>query len=305
MEITGPTQEPVPSPFDHPSSASRFQPFTFAVVIPAFNQEHSVRESVLSCVRIGRVREVVVVDDGSTDRTGPIVRAIHDPRVRVVRQHTSGPSSARNTGARAARSSHLVFLDADDTLLSESIELFSSLHARGYRLARSGAVRIAADGSESIQLAETCGYPYPRGTPLAGTFCVDRALFQEVGGYDELLRFGENSEFLMRVQSRLNASGDRVGFCDKPTVSVVANPTHTTAHYRNRRLDAIERMLDVHRLELLRDTETRHNHHAIASLLYHQEGSREQARRHAWAALQLRPISPRSWARFARALLPS
>lgn len=65
--------------------------------------------------------ELVIVDDGSTDRTGEILNS-YGGRIKMIRQTNRGPSAARNLGAKAASGDTLSFLDSDDTWHPEKIE---------------------------------------------------------------------------------------------------------------------------------------------------------------------------------------
>jgi glycosyltransferase involved in cell wall biosynthesis len=65
--------------------------------------------------------EIIVVDDGSTDRTTDVLAGYGD-RIRLIRQQNQGPAAARNTGIRAATGEIIAFLDSDDSWLPEKIE---------------------------------------------------------------------------------------------------------------------------------------------------------------------------------------
>ncbi len=92
--------------------------FDCSVVIPAFNAAHTITDSVRSALdQQISCREVIVVDDGSSDSTHEVVRTIADDRVRVIAQANGGPSGARNAGIRAARGRYIAFLDSDDVWL--------------------------------------------------------------------------------------------------------------------------------------------------------------------------------------------
>ncbi|MGE0315576.1 MAG: glycosyltransferase family 2 protein [Lautropia sp.] len=87
----------------------------FSVVVPLYNKAPYVRAALASALadRV-HVREVIVVDDGSTDDGAAIVAGIADSRVRLVRQANGGVSRARNRGIALARFKWIAFLDADD-----------------------------------------------------------------------------------------------------------------------------------------------------------------------------------------------
>jgi glycosyltransferase involved in cell wall biosynthesis len=95
-----------------------------SVIIPAHNAERWLQNTIASVLQ-QRMQdlEVIVVNDGSTDGTGRLARAFQDPRVVVVDQANRGVSAARNTGIAHARGEYLTFLDADDAMLPENLEL--------------------------------------------------------------------------------------------------------------------------------------------------------------------------------------
>ena len=96
-------------------AGGRARAVTISVVIPAFNVERWIEGAIRSVLaQDDPADEIVVVDDGSTDRTGELARAF--PDVRVIRQPNRGLAAARNAGARASTGDAIFFLDADDEL---------------------------------------------------------------------------------------------------------------------------------------------------------------------------------------------
>lgn len=96
-----------------------------SVVIPAYNAEGTIADTLRSVrSQTHRDLEIVVVDDGSTDRTTSIVKAhaAVDGRVRLITQENAGVAAARNTGWQSARSTFIAFVDADDLWAPSKIE---------------------------------------------------------------------------------------------------------------------------------------------------------------------------------------
>ena len=97
-----------------------------SVVIPLYNKEASIAQSLKSVLSQEYDDfEVVIVDDGSTDRSVGVVEDINDSRIRLIKQENGGPSKARNTGVKNAKGEWILFLDADDEMLPEAIEFFA------------------------------------------------------------------------------------------------------------------------------------------------------------------------------------
>jgi glycosyltransferase involved in cell wall biosynthesis len=93
-----------------------------SVIIPAFNVAPFIRQAVASALAQTRNDiEVIVVDDGSTDGTGEVLRQFSDPRLRVIRQENRGSAAARNTGLQVASGELVAFLDGDDFWAPENL----------------------------------------------------------------------------------------------------------------------------------------------------------------------------------------
>src|ERR1043165_7900277 len=96
-----------------------------SVVIPTFNGAAVVGETIMSARRQSfSPREIIVVDDGSTDETASILEAHskEDARVRILRQPNRGVAAARNCGIAEARGALIAFLDHDDLWTPTHIE---------------------------------------------------------------------------------------------------------------------------------------------------------------------------------------
>ncbi|MGE5710138.1 MAG: glycosyltransferase family 2 protein [Nitrospira sp.] len=93
-----------------------------SIIIPAYNAERWVGETIRSALsQTWPRKEIVIVDDGSTDETLAIARRYESKLVKVVTQKNSGVSAARNRGLTFAQGSYIQWLDADDLLAPDKI----------------------------------------------------------------------------------------------------------------------------------------------------------------------------------------
>jgi glycosyltransferase involved in cell wall biosynthesis len=114
----------------YPVHESRPDEISVSVIVPAFNMELFIEECLRSLFEqtIDGV-EVIVVNDGSTDRTCDIVNSLTPPErksVRLISQPNGGLSSARNTGMKVAQGRWIGFVDADDWVASKMYSLLLS-----------------------------------------------------------------------------------------------------------------------------------------------------------------------------------
>lgn len=99
----------------------------FSVVIPVFNKEKWIANSIQSVLdQDFRSFELIIVNDASTDRSLDIVKKIKDDRIILLNRDKKGAGgyAARNLGVKASSASWIVFLDADDIMLSNHLAVF-------------------------------------------------------------------------------------------------------------------------------------------------------------------------------------
>ena len=104
----------------------RGEPGLVSVVIPVFNGAEFLTDALESVRAQSHARwEAVVVDDGSTDQSLEVARALaqRDSRILVIAQANAGPSAARNRGLLECRGELVQFLDADDRLCPHKLDL--------------------------------------------------------------------------------------------------------------------------------------------------------------------------------------
>jgi len=95
-----------------------------SIIIPTYNNSHVVWQAIdCSLNQTHEKKEIIVVDDGSTDDTEQLLKSKYKDRIIYVRQANKGPGSARNTGIRHASGKFLQFLDADDLLDPDKLSI--------------------------------------------------------------------------------------------------------------------------------------------------------------------------------------
>ncbi len=100
-----------------------------SIIIPAYNAEKWLERAVRSCMeQTYREIEILVINDGSTDNTQTIVENLQkqDARIRLISQENGGVSKARNAGLDNAKGEYVTFLDADDELVFDGVEILLS-----------------------------------------------------------------------------------------------------------------------------------------------------------------------------------
>jgi glycosyltransferase involved in cell wall biosynthesis len=233
-----------------------------SIIIPAYNSGRFLAECLDSVLSLPYPdKEVIVVDDASTDDT-PAVLARYADRVRVLRleANSGGPSRPRNVGARASRGEFVNFLDADDVLVHgkilESVAFMEE--ARGIPFVFSDFVNFHSDGRETSFLADHALFrAMPKEAVGPARFrlkardafltllednyigmsgaVLRRSLWESVGGFDESLKNSDDFSFFLKV-----AREHDLGFIDKPLHRRRIHPANISS-----RGEAVQRRLKL------------------------------------------------------------
>lgn len=140
-----------------------------SVIIPTYNRVHLMARAIRSALAaIHEGDEILVIDDGSTDNTGEVVRSFGEP-VRYHRIANAGPGAARNAGIRLAQNDLLAFLDSDDEYYPDKLLLQRQVMQKYPNLVFSfgNIAHRGRDGlliSDMIAVFQTDGYigsPFP------------------------------------------------------------------------------------------------------------------------------------------------
>ncbi len=275
-----------------------------SVVIPAYNRATIVPRAISSVLaQTYQDWELIVVDDGSKDRTDLAVKAFGDSRIRYLRHSQNrGQSAAQNTGIRAARGKYVAFLDSDDEWLPDKlagdVKAFGATPGAG--MAYSG--KRLVDESGRVLLVRM---PTLRGRVYEDLLAWDfigtcsrvtarKDVLDAVHGFDESLVNCQDWDLWVRM-----AMVAEVAAVDKCVVIRHLGSDHVSGSLRSI-CDGKMKMIHKHREEM--PDGVLGNHLGVASiLLMNYEPAR--ARKLAREALALKFFQPRVFCALTASLL--
>lgn len=127
-----------------------------SIIVPVFNGEKYIEECLESLVQQTYNNiEVIVINDGSTDGTEKIVRKMMRlfPSIRLLSTSNKGVSNARNKGIDLAEGEYLMFVDADDTLIKDAVEIMvNAKDEKEYDIIVSGRLDMPECEKEGLEL---------------------------------------------------------------------------------------------------------------------------------------------------------
>jgi glycosyltransferase involved in cell wall biosynthesis len=181
-----------------------------SVIMPAYNAERYIASAIESVlIQNYRNFELVLVDDGSADGTRGVIESFEDEHIRCIRQNRAGASAARNRAIREAKGQFIVPLDTDDMIavdfVARHLQAFEQdpqvdmvycddlLIDENDKPLRTICRTAYEDSSKLVQDLFRSGFPV-----VPFRTCIRRAVFDEIGWYDEGLRVAEDYDMVRR-----------------------------------------------------------------------------------------------------------
>jgi glycosyltransferase involved in cell wall biosynthesis len=295
-----------------------------SVVIPAYNAEPFIEATIASA--LGQDfddLEIVVVDDGSSDRTRAVIAAIGSPRVRLLGGERRGVSAARNEGVRAGRGEYVAFLDHDDLWEPDKIRRQVAIldgdagaglvftQARpveaGSGAAHGAIFPVLPDAARFLSRAyeNLVHWNY---IPLSAVMVRRAILGEHPGPFDPRYALSEDWDLWLRIAAGLPEGG--IAFIGEPLTRYVIQPGRATSRMADLRLEDLaifEAQVGSHpwleRNDPRRVRRTREKLQREAAYWLLAEGRVREARAILRAAFRRRPASLGLWKLAAASVL--
>lgn len=185
---------------------------TFSVIIPLYNKEREIEGTIRSVLSQTRLPdEIVVVDDGSTDRSAEIVQRIGSPLIRLVAQPNAGECAARNRAIAEARGEYLALIDADDEwepgFLAEIEAMIGEfpgcgLYCTGFSVVSHDGV-FPARGLDRRGVVENFFRDSAhRYIAIPSASCIPREVIDTVGGFPEGMKMAGDLYMWIKIARR-------------------------------------------------------------------------------------------------------
>ena len=179
-----------------------------SVVIPLYNKAAEIERTLRSVMgQSVQPREIIVVDDGSTDGSGDIVERMASPLLRLVHQPNAGVSAARNKAISLASGRWVALLDGDDRwsddyllTMAQLIERYPDCGAYGSAFyVDNGGEIVVADTPKSECVVDFFEESMSRYVLIPSAAILRRDLVVELGGFPEGMRMGEDQYLWTKI----------------------------------------------------------------------------------------------------------
>lgn len=200
-----------------------------SVVIPAYNCERFISDAIESILRQSyKDYEIVIVDDGSTDKTAEIIKQYNNEKIKYIYQTNGGPAKARNTGIFNSKGEYIAFLDQDDAWLTNKlklqVEVLENNNRVGLVYTDIYIVRDDVFNNSTLKFRRSFQIrPPQRGKVLKDLFLenfiptssvmVHRECFEKIGMFDLSLPPIEDYDRWLRISAQYD-----IDYIDKPLV---------------------------------------------------------------------------------------
>lgn len=207
---------------------------SFSVIIPLYNKEREIEATIRSVLaQTLQPLEIVVVNDGSKDRSADIVRSINSPLIRLIDQPNAGECAARNRAIREAAGDFVALVDADDQWEEGFLEEINALinefpdcglYCTSFQVVSSEGLFRAPCPEERGVVENFFRDSAHRYIAIPSASAMPRCIFDEIGGFPEGMKIAGDLYMWIKLARKY-----RVCFSPKPLVRYLKEASNRSA----------------------------------------------------------------------------
>ena len=185
---------------------------SFSVIIPLYNKEREIEATIRSVLaQTLQPLEIVVVNDGSKDRSAEIVRSIDSPLIRLIDQPNAGECAARNRAIREARGEYVALIDADDQWEEGFLEEIDALiheypdcglYCTSFQVVSNEGLFRAPCLEKRGVVEDFFGESAHRYIAIPSASAMPRRIFDEIGGFPEGMKIAGDLYMWIKLARR-------------------------------------------------------------------------------------------------------
>lgn len=228
----------------------------FSVVIPVYNKANFLAQTLQSVINQNfEDFEVIIVNDGSTDKSLEVINQFKDKRLKVFSQNNQGASVARNFGVEKSQSQWIALLDADDIWHNEHLE---EINNTIQKLPQAKVVSTAYQIELHYNFVKQPAYSKPKPKAISyiddyfayslidplfwtSTLAFKKSCFLETGGFDTQLSTGEDVDLIIRLALKY-----KLGYNPIATLSYKRHTENNLSTYSH--LSETRKYIDKHKI---------------------------------------------------------
>lgn len=166
-----------------------------SIIIPCYNHSNKIAKAINSCNLITIDKEIIVINDGSTDDTEVVVKQFS--HVKIINQENRGLGNARNTGVLASRYDNILPLDADDEFLIGVNNLFD--HIGNYDIIYGNVSNPTGHLHRLLPDTALNNVLFEQQNPMTSVFLFTKNVWLTIHGFSEDRQIYEDWDFVAKA----------------------------------------------------------------------------------------------------------
>lgn len=201
----------------------------FSVIIPLYNKEAEVGETIRSVLaQTLQPLEIVVVNDGSTDRSAEVVESIGSPLVKLINQPNAGECAARNRAMAAAKGDYFALIDADDRwkpgFLAEAAAMIDEypgcgIYSTAFDIISPTGVVAAKTPADRGVLEDYWTAALNSYVCIPSASVIPAKVVADTGGFPEGMKMGGDQYMWIKIAGRYKVCFSPMRLCDYSMVA--------------------------------------------------------------------------------------